>query len=74
MTGFASSTKLAYVKSDKYDTYFNSGKLKYILLENDLKNESYIQKYYPNYKLTDTVNIYQVFSFTENKKLINSTK
>lgn len=63
VTGFASSTKLAYVKSDKYDAYFNSGKLKYILLENDLKNESYIQKYYPNYKLTDTVNIYQVFSF-----------
>lgn len=69
VTGFASSTKLAYVKSDKYDSYFNSGKLKYILLENNRKNEAYIQQYYPTYKLTDTINIYQVFSFVGNQNL-----
>ena len=65
ITGFESKTKLTFIKSDNYDSYFNNGKSKYILIETDKKNEAYIRKYYPKYKLTDTVNIYQVYSFAD---------
>lgn len=65
ITGFKSTTKLTYIKSDRYDSYFNDGKLKYILLESATKNDAYIQQYYPNYKLTDTISSYQVYSYLE---------
>ena len=58
-------SKLLFVSSDVYDSYFTSGKVKYIVAENNERNKNNVSKYYPDYIPYKTVEHFVIYKFSE---------
>ena len=55
-------SRLLFISTDKYDTDFKNGTIKYIITDNDKKNMEHVAEYYPHfkpYKIIGTKLIYQ---------------
>lgn len=61
-----SETGTPLVNTAVYDSCFDNGKVQFILFEQSESND-YMQRYYPNFRLVDSINIYKIYEYTTDK-------
>ena len=60
---FKIKSKLLFISTKEYDSYFTDGRVQYIITENDKLNMDHISKYYPRYTFYKSFNKFRMYKY-----------